>query len=62
MEGYGLIVINGALVLAVVGAVFRAGMLEQRVKDQSEEIKRLRDRVDEFVDNQCRYPRPQANR
>lgn len=42
--------LNIGLLLALAGAVYWAGMLRQQVSDQENEIKRLRDRLDRFLD------------
>jgi hypothetical protein len=38
-----------ALVLFVARLAFAAGILDQRVREQSEEIKRLRDKLDKSI-------------
>lgn len=57
MEGY-VLGINVVLLLAVIGAIFRAGRLDQQVKDQQAEIERMRNRLDTFLDGvkSSRYP------
>lgn len=39
-----------AVIVAVASAAYSFGVLATRIQDQSEEIKRVRDRLDKFMD------------
>jgi hypothetical protein len=41
-----------SLVVYVAKLSYEAGKINQRVIDQSEELKRMRDRLDKFIDSQ----------
>ena len=46
-----------SLCIAVASAAYTFGVVSTRLHDQNEEIKRVRDRLDRFVDKDITWPK-----